>query len=124
VTGNGGDAGGPQAPTDGEALLRMLGLALRAGKLAVGAEQVSRLVARGRRPVLVLATDASPRQRDRYLALAPVRAVWGDLVGREDLARALGRRNLTVVALDDPDFLRGIGAAAPRGGRTRRRRNR
>ena len=124
MTEAGGEPAGTPAPADGEALLRMLGLALRAGKLAVGAEQVARMVGRGRRPVLILATDASPRQRDRYLSLAPVRAVWGDLLGREELARALGRRNLTVVALDDPDFLRGIGAAAPRGGRTRRRRNR
>lgn len=113
------------APLD-EALLRMLGLALRAGRLAVGSERVARMVARGKRPLVVIAADASPRQREKIMALAPVRDVWADRVDREGLARALGRDDLTVVALDDPDFLRGLGVdrKGAAGGKARRRERR
>lgn len=91
-----------------ERLLGLLGLACRAGRLALGARAVAALVARGRRPLVILARDAGAAQRDRLLRLSPVRRVVAGAVGREDLARALGRRELVVVAVADPSFVRGI----------------
>jgi ribosomal protein L7Ae-like RNA K-turn-binding protein len=85
-----------------------LGLALRAGKLALGASAVEERVIRGRRPLVILARGAGESQRRHLLRLAPVRGFVVDVVGREDLARRLGRRELSVAAVDDPDFVAGI----------------
>ena len=91
-----------------ERLLGLLGLACRAGRLALGARAVESLVKAGRRPLVVVARDAGPTQRARLLRLAPVRGFLADHVGRQDLARTLGRRELAVVAVADPAFVRGI----------------
>ncbi len=94
---------------DATALLNMLGLARRAGRLAAGFDAVAQMVARGRSPLVVIAADASPGQKKKIMRLSPVRAFWTDVVGRDELAAALGRKELVVVALDDPDFLGGLG---------------
>jgi ribosomal protein L7Ae-like RNA K-turn-binding protein len=94
---------------DAEALMKLLGLARRAGKLALGAEAVTRLVDRGKRPLVIVASDAGDGQAARYARLSPVRAVWNDVVDRAALAQALGRGDLAVVAIDDPGFLVGLG---------------
>ena len=91
-----------------EPLLGLLGLARRAGLLAVGATAVEKLVRMGRRPVVVIARDASPNQRRRWLALRPVRGHVTGRVTREDLAQRLGRRDLAVVAVSDRGFVRGL----------------
>lgn len=91
-----------------EKLLRLLGLAHRAGKLAIGATAVESLVRRGARPLVVIARDAGEAQRTRWARLSPVRGCLTDVVGRDELARALGRQELVVVALSDRDFLAGI----------------
>lgn len=105
---------------DKAALLKLLGLARRAGRLATGFDAVAKLVARGRKPLVVIATDASPGQTKKIMRLSPVRAFWTDAVGRDELAAALGRKELVVVALDAPDFLRGLGLGRDRKGPGRR----
>ncbi len=108
---------------DREKLLGLLGLARRAGQLAVGATAVEVLVRGGRRPWLIVARDAGASTRARLARLAPVRGVVDDAVDGAELARALGRAALTVVAVGDPGFVRGIerllGGAAGRGERGR-----
>ncbi len=99
-----GDAG-----IDKSKLLKLLGLARRAGRVACGFKAVAQLVARGRRPLVIVAVDASPGQRDRILRMQPVREFWTDCLTRDELAPALGRKELIVVALDDQAFLRGLG---------------
>jgi len=96
------------AAIDSEKLLALLGLARRAGKLAVGATAVEALVSSGRRPIVILARDAGGSQRTRVARLGPVRGVIADAVDRQELAAALGRGELTVVAVGDPGFVRGI----------------
>lgn len=110
------DAAAPGGPAGG--LLALLGLARRAGCLAMGASAVEAMVARGRRPLVVVARDAGAAQQARARRLTPVRALVDTTVGRAELARALGREELTIVALDDERFAAGIerllgGAAAP-----------
>ena len=92
----------------GPRLLGLLGLARRAGKLAVGTSAVERMIHEGRRPLLIIASDAGEGPRARLLRLTPVRAVLADVVSRDDLAMALGRKELTVVAVSDPNFVQGI----------------
>jgi ribosomal protein L7Ae-like RNA K-turn-binding protein len=100
----------------GRRLLGLLGLAQRAGRLAVGATAVERMVHEGRRPLLVIASDTGEGGRARLQRLTPVRAVLADAVTRAELADALGRRELTVVAVSDPDFVKGIEALAGEAG--------
>ena len=93
---------------DAAKLLGLLGLARRAGKLAVGATAVEALIKSGRPPWVIIARDAGASQRRKLARLAPVRGVLGDAVDREGRATALGRGALTVVAVSDLGFVRGI----------------
>ncbi|MFN2372058.1 MAG: ribosomal L7Ae/L30e/S12e/Gadd45 family protein [Candidatus Krumholzibacteriia bacterium] len=89
-------------------LLGLLGLARNAGRLAMGYNAALDLVNRGGRPVVVVATDAGPGQRGRIARWEPVRLLVADAVTGADLARALGREKLSVVATNDPGFAKGI----------------
>jgi ribosomal protein L7Ae-like RNA K-turn-binding protein len=91
-----------------ERVLGLLGLARRAGRLAVGATAVEKLVRQGRPPVLILARDAGESQRRHFASLQPIRGLVADLLNRDELARRLGRTELVVVAVNDPGFVRGL----------------
>ena len=68
--------------------LGLLGLGAKAGCLAIGVEAARDALRRGEAAGLVLAVDASPRARDRLVALAGHRAVP---VLRGPSAAAMGR---------------------------------
>ena len=89
-------------------LLGLLGLAQRAGKLALGGRAVTRLVRKRRMPLVIIARDVGPAQRRKWLTLEPVRGFLLDAVSCEELARALGRNRLAVLAIDDEGFVAGI----------------
>ena len=91
-----------------ERLCGMLGLARRAGKLAMGASAVERLVQRGERPLVILASDAGASLRGTVERWETPGGVIADLVTTAELARALGREKLAIVAVKDPGFVRGI----------------
>jgi ribosomal protein L30E len=102
------DAPRPPADPRAEKVLGLLGLARRAGRLAMGATAVEKLVRHGRPPVVIIARDAGENQRRRFASLGPIRGLVDELVGREDLAERLGRSELVVVAVNDPGFVRGL----------------
>ncbi len=89
-------------------LLALIGLAHRAGRTALGAGAVASMVCRGRKPLVFVAADCGGNQRDKAAKLSPVAGVVYDLVDRVDLARALGRGELTIVAVDGREFVRGL----------------
>ncbi len=89
-------------------LLGLLGLAHRAGKLALGASGVERLVRKRQMPLVIIARDVGHAQRRKLLALTPVKGFLVDEVDGEGLARALGRKQLVVVAVADAGFVAGI----------------
>jgi len=91
-----------------ERLLGLLGLARRAGQLAIGGSAVENMVTRGRRPLVIVARDSGASLRNKMLHLDPVRGFLVDLVSREDLSKALGREKLAVVAIADRGFVSGI----------------
>lgn len=95
-------------PMDGEKLLGLLGLARRAGKLAIGFNAVDNLVRRGQNPLVVLAIDAGASQRNKVRGWSPVRGLVDDVLKGEELARAMGREKLVVVGVCDAGFVRGI----------------
>ncbi|MCL2003892.1 MAG: hypothetical protein FWG72_07815 [Oscillospiraceae bacterium] len=85
-------------------LLRMAGLARRAGKLACGTEAVRD--AAGRAGLILLASDAgntAGRDAERYgkpLMILPY--------DKEELGRAVGRKTCAIAAVTDDAFCRGI----------------
>lgn len=101
------DAATP-GPVDPVRLLALLGLALRAGKLQVGFSAVEQAVRRGKEPLVVLASDMGPSQRNRALRLEPVKGFVTGAVSGADLAEALGRNKLVIVSVSDPGFVAGI----------------
>jgi ribosomal protein L7Ae-like RNA K-turn-binding protein len=98
----------PTSDDRAERVLALLGLARRAGKLAVGATAVEKLVRVGARPVIIVARDAGAVMTRRARALEPVRGRVADLVTRDDLARRLGRNDLVLVAVADTGFVKGL----------------
>ena len=95
-------------PMEKEKLLGLLGLARRAGKLAIGFHAVEKLVRRGEKPLVIVARDIGPSQRKKVLGWNPVRAFINDELTGEEMAQALGREKLVVVGLSDPGFIKGI----------------
>ena len=89
-------------------LLGLLGLARRAGKLTMGFNGVDQLVRRGQNPFVIVAKDAGPSQKNKFLGWQPVRGFLGDLLTAEEMARTLGREKLVVVGLCDRGFIKGI----------------
>jgi len=89
-------------------LLALLGLARRAGSLAVGMSAVEKMVRRGDNPVVVVAADMGPGQRSKVDRWQPVRAVVDGPLTTEQLAAALGRDKLAVVAVAEMGFVKGI----------------
>ncbi|RKZ18130.1 hypothetical protein DRQ50_04350 [bacterium] len=89
-------------------LCGLLGLARRAGKLAVGASAVERMVHQDFRPLVVVASDAGTSLRGTVERWEDLRAVLDDVLTSEDLARVFGREKLAIVAVSDPGFVRGI----------------
>jgi hypothetical protein len=91
-----------------EKVLALLGLARRAGRLAMGGTAVEKLARQGRPPVVIVARDAGAHQRRRLAALRPIRGLVDGLLDRDQLAERLGRRELVVVGVNDPGFVRGL----------------
>lgn len=95
------------APTR-EAVLRLLGLAQRAGRLSLGSGPVLRALEGEGRGVVFLASDAGADLRKKIeRALGPSR-LEDALYSVEDLAVRFGRQRLSVVSVHDPSFVKGI----------------
>ncbi len=98
---------GPQRSELADRLLGLLGLGLRSGGVIVGVDGTRALLQRGRARVVVMASDASPRARDRIESLARGRGV--PLVEGPvsvEIGNRLGRPPVMVVGVED----RGIGS--------------
>lgn len=100
--------------------LDRLGLARRAGLVAMGFEQVRALIKTGRAALLLEASDGSSESRRKMMEIAPGVPVIDDFTGFE-LGQALGRDHVVHVALsadkltnvlrEDCKRLRGVGSA-------------
>ncbi|MDH5316413.1 MAG: ribosomal L7Ae/L30e/S12e/Gadd45 family protein [Gemmatimonadota bacterium] len=94
-------------------LLGLLGLGLRGGNLVVGADGVRTALQGGKCLLVVLASDASPRARDKVVRLAQARAV--ELVTgppAQAMGDQLGRPPVMAVGVRDAALARGIRQAA------------
>lgn len=92
-------------------LKSLLGLARRAGKLAIGDEACMKLIRSGRAQLVILARDASENTKKKYgdkCAYYKSRlVVTGD---RNALGHAVGRSGQVVAAVEDAGFARSISA--------------
>jgi ribosomal protein L7Ae-like RNA K-turn-binding protein len=95
-------------------LLGLLGLGRRGGLLVIGTEGVRRSLQRNECYLVVLASDASPRAKDKVVRLAKARSV--PLVGGPDaasLGEQLGKPPVMVVGVRDRGLAEGIRRSAP-----------
>lgn len=87
----------------------LLGLARRAGKLALGKEAVESALTHRKVYLLIVAQDASQSTIGKLEHRAVMHSVpCLHLDSRDELGRLMGRDTLAVVGLLDPSFARGI----------------
>lgn len=99
---------------DAEGALDLLGLALRAGRLAIGTHAVKDAARRGELHAAVIARDATDNARDRVLPLLAARGVRvAECESAAQLGRAVGRHRLVVAGLKDAGFARRVLAELP-----------
>jgi ribosomal protein L7Ae-like RNA K-turn-binding protein len=94
-------------PTAKAAVVRLLGLARRAGALRLGATDVSKALRREPPGVVFLAADAGADLVGRVEAAIGRSRLERSFTGRE-LADAFGRERLSVVSVHESGFVRGI----------------
>lgn len=105
-----------RARTD-PAALKVLGLAARAGAVAVGTERVRESVRAGRARLVLLAQDASPNTREKLVPLLSARHVpWLAVFDRDRLGEATGRPPAAAVAVEEPGLARRVLELADRAG--------
>ncbi len=95
-------------PRNTEAILRLLGLARRAGALQLGATAVLRALGKKGPGVVFLARDAGDTLRrnvERDLGRAKLDV---DRFDNEGLGELFGRQQLAVVSVHDPGFVSGL----------------
>ena len=85
-----------------------LGLARRAGKLAMGFTAVETLVRRGESPLVIVASDIGASQKGKVSRWEPVRGSLNDVLTSAEMAQAMGRDKLSVLGVSDAGFVKGI----------------
>lgn len=92
-----------------EEIRGLLGLARRAGRLCVGSRETRIGLHRGEVRLVILAGDASPRDRERVLRVAAEEGVPTRTLGdRGALGAAIGRDTVAVVGVRDAGMAEGL----------------
>ncbi len=76
--------------------------------MGMGLSAVEKMVAKGENPLVITTTDMGHSLKAKVSRWAPVRGVVSDVLTGEEMARALGRDKLAVVAVSDSGFVKGI----------------
>jgi len=85
--------------------LGFLGLARKAGALAVGSDAVEIVLAKGRAKLVVFASDAGKSTLSKFKTICDDKGVPIRMAStKEDLGGALGRRQVAVAAVTDVNF--------------------
>jgi ribosomal protein L7Ae-like RNA K-turn-binding protein len=103
-----------------EEIRGLLGLARRAGRLSVGSRETRLALRRGEIRLVLLAEDASPRDRERLVRVAEEEEVPSHVVGtRAALGAAIGRDAVAVVGVRDRGMAEALEArlSSSQGGR-------
>lgn len=87
---------------DSEALLRMLGLAARAGAIVPGVDRVREAARGGQLEFVVVAADASDNSRDKVLPLLESRQIrHAVMFDRDTLGAAIGKAPMSALGITD-----------------------
>jgi ribosomal protein L7Ae-like RNA K-turn-binding protein len=89
-------------------ILALLGLARRAGRLAVGMSAVESMSSRAVKLLIVVASDLSDSRKEKFGRMNENAIIISDLIDSDALAKAFNRTELVVVAVDSPAFIKGI----------------
>lgn len=93
-----------------ERVLRLLGLAARAGSIVPGTDRVRAAARRDELHLALIAGDASLNARDKLVPLLEVKGIphWVSFT-RSDLGAAVGRSPLSAIGLLDPSLAERVG---------------
>lgn len=93
------------SPNPPDAVLRVLGLAARAGAMVPGTERVREAVRAGKARFVVVAADVSANSEDKLVPLLRARRVpYVVEFDRSALGAAVGRGPLAAVGVTDPSL--------------------
>ena len=89
-------------------MLSLLGLARRAGRLAVGFSAVEQEVRGTRKVLVVAASDMGAAQKSKVNRFENLAGLIDDALTSEQMADAFGRNKLAIIGVSDPGFVKGI----------------
>lgn len=89
-------------------LLALLGLARRAGRLAVGFSAVEMEVRGSRKVLVVAASDMGASQKSKVNRFENLAGLIDDALTSEQMADAFGRNKLAIIGVSDSGFVKGI----------------
>ena len=86
-------------------ILRLLGLATRAGKIAFGTESVTESVEKKKAKLVIVASDSAERTKRNFFRICESGNVNIREFGKiEELSRSIGKENKVVIAIKDINF--------------------
>lgn len=85
--------------------LRMLGLAMRAGKISFGTESVIDTITKKRSKLVIIANDASERTKRNIKKIANEHNIKMKIYETiETLSKSIGKENKAVISINDINF--------------------
>ena len=83
----------------------MLGLAMKAGKIAFGSDMCEEKIKKGIVSLLIIAEDTSNNTKDKFIKLANLYNINNEVFGEMDLlSQSIGKVNKGVIAVLDSGF--------------------
>lgn len=89
-------------------MLALLGLARRAGRLALGFSAVEMEVRGSRKVLVIAASDMGGSQKSKVNRFENLAGLIDDALTSEQMADAFGRNKLAIVGVSDSGFVKGI----------------
>ncbi len=89
-------------------MLGLLGLARRAGRLAIGFSAVEMEVRGARKVLVIAASDMGASQKSKVNRFENLAGLIDDALTSEQMAEAFGRNKLAIIGLSDSGFVKGI----------------
>jgi ribosomal protein L7Ae-like RNA K-turn-binding protein len=96
----------------GSAMMRLIGLGVRGGLVAIGVDRTRAAAFKGTLRLAIVAADSSQNSRDKIVPLLSGRGVTMiETASADELGRAVGRAATAVVGVLDAKLARGIRTA-------------
>ncbi len=90
-------------------LLGLIGLAMKAGKVCFGADSVEEEIKKGKVKLIIIATDASERTKNKFIQLGEkykISVITYELI--ENLSKSIGKSNKAILGIKDINFVKSI----------------